>query len=159
MLFVDLLIIHTPTDKDINLKVLVDSGATKKNCPDSYVIEKLLTTHFLSNPLRIRLADGSMSMARHGVHIDFYIDTLKISKEFIVTRIFGQHQIILGYDFLKGFNPRIDWTAITLRISDNETVRSIITKRMADVKHLSIKQRSRLKKKKQTIETEYQIIV
>jgi hypothetical protein len=76
----DLLIIHTPTNKDKDLKALVDSGTTKNFCSDSYVREKLLTTHSLSNPLRIRLADGSMSMVRHGVHIDFYIGTLKISR-------------------------------------------------------------------------------
>ncbi len=99
--------------------------------------EKLLTTHSLSNSLRIRLADGSMSMARHGVHIDFFIGTLKIPKEFIVTRLSGHHQIILGYEFLKEFNPQIDWTAGTLRISDNETVQAIIAKRIADIKHLS----------------------
>ena len=69
----DLLVIHTPTTKDINLKALIDSGATKYLCSDSYVREKLLSTHSLTNPLRIRLADGSMSMARHGVNIEFNI--------------------------------------------------------------------------------------
>jgi predicted aspartyl protease len=132
-----LLIIHTPTNKDKDLKALVDSGATKIFFSDSYVREKLLTTYSLSNPLRIRLANGSMSMARHGVHIDFYIGTLKISKEFIVTRSSGEHQIILGYEFLKEFNPQIDWASGTLRISDNKTVQAIITTRIADVKHSS----------------------
>ena len=77
--------------------------------------EKLLSTHSLANPLRIGLADGSMSMARHGVIIEFIIGSLKISQEFILTRLSGQYQIILGYDFLKDFNPHIDWVASTLR--------------------------------------------
>ena len=81
-----------------------------------------------------------MSIARHGVHIDFYIGNLKISKEFIVTRLSSQHQIILGYELLKEFYPQIDWTAGTLRMSDIEIVQAIITKRIADVKHLSGKQ-------------------
>ena len=88
--------------------------------PDSYASEKLLITNSLSNPLRIRPADGSMSMARHGVHIEFHIGTLKISKEFIVILLSRQYQIISGFEFLKGVNLRIDWTAGTLRISDNE---------------------------------------
>ena len=100
----DLLIIHTPNNKDKDSKALVDSGATKNFCSDSYVREKLFITYSISNPLRIRLADGSISMARHGVHIDFYIGTLRISKEFIVTRLSGQHQIILGYESLTAFN-------------------------------------------------------
>jgi len=56
-----------------------------------------------------------MSMARHGVNIEFNIDSLKISQELIVTRSSGQQQIILGYEFLKDFNPHIDWAAGTLR--------------------------------------------
>jgi hypothetical protein len=63
-----------------------------------------------------------------------------------VTRLSGQHQIILGYEFLKDFNPHIDWTAGKLCILDNETIQAIITKRMADVKHLSGTQMSRLLK-------------
>ncbi len=136
----DLLTINTPTNEDKDLKALVDSGATKIFCSDSYAREKLLTTHSLSNPLRIRIADGSISMARHGVRIDFYIGTLKISKNFIVTRLSDQHQIILGYKFLKEFNLQIDWTAGTLRISEIKTVQAIIIKRIADVKHISEKQ-------------------
>ena len=54
-----------------------------------------------------------------------------------MTRLSGQHQIILGYEFLKEFNPQIDWTMGTLRFSDMETVQAIIPKRVADAKHLS----------------------
>ena len=75
----DLLVIHTPTTKDTHLKALVDSGATKNLWSDSYAREKLLPTHSLASSLRIRLADGSMSMARHVVNIEFDIDSLKIS--------------------------------------------------------------------------------
>jgi hypothetical protein len=54
---------------------------------------------------------------------------------------------ILGYDFLKDFNPQIDWTTVTLRFSDTETVQAIISKRVVDAKHLSGKQMARLLKK------------
>jgi hypothetical protein len=49
----DLLVIHTPSTKDTHLKALVDSGATTNFCSDSYVREKLLSTHPPANPLRI----------------------------------------------------------------------------------------------------------
>jgi hypothetical protein len=104
-----LLVIQTPTNQDIHLKALGDSGATKKLFSDTYVGDNHLATHPLVNSLRIRLADGSMSMARFGVNIKFNIGTLnKITQEFIVTRLSGQHQIILGYEFLKHFNPQTD---------------------------------------------------
>jgi len=62
----DLLVIHTPSLTDDNFMALVDSGATKNFCSDSYVRQNLLSIHSHNNPLRIRLADGSMSMARYG---------------------------------------------------------------------------------------------
>jgi hypothetical protein len=112
------------------------------------VRDKHLATHPLLNPLRIILADGIMSMARFGVNIEFNIGALEITQEFIVTRLSGQHQIILGFEFLKDFNPQIDRTAGTLRFSDMETVQAIISKRVAYDKHLSGKQMARLLKKK-----------
>ncbi len=69
----DLLIIQTPTKQDVHLNALVDNGATKNFCSDTYARDKHLVTHPLVNPLRIRLADGSMSMARFGVNIEFNI--------------------------------------------------------------------------------------
>jgi hypothetical protein len=86
-------------------------------------------------------------MTKFGVNIEFDIGALKITQEFIVTRLPGQHRIILGYEFLKDFNPQIDWTTGTLRFSDMETVQTIISKRVADAKHLSGKQMAQLLKK------------
>ena len=92
----DLLIIPAPTSTDKTLLALVDSGATKDFISDLYVRDQLLVTHPLKQPLRIRLADGSMSMARYGTVLSFSIGTLQISREFVVTRLSGSHQIILG---------------------------------------------------------------
>ena len=86
-------------------------------------------------------------VSRFGVNIEFNIGALKITQEVIVTRLSGQHQIILGYNFLKDFNRQIDWTTGTLRFSDIETVQAIISKRVDDAKHLSGKQMARLLKK------------
>jgi hypothetical protein len=74
-----LLVIQTPTNQDIHLKALVDNGATNSFCSDSYVKDKHLASHPLVNPLRIRLVDGNMSMARFGVNIEFNIGALKIT--------------------------------------------------------------------------------
>jgi hypothetical protein len=81
-----LLVIQTPTNQEIHLKALVDSGATKIICSDTYVRDKHLATHPLVNLLRIRLADGNMNMAKFGVNIEFNIGALKITQEFIVAR-------------------------------------------------------------------------
>jgi hypothetical protein len=69
----DLLVIQTPTIRDTNFKALVDSGATANLCSDFYVREKSLSTHFLTNPFHIRLADNNMSMAMYGINVEFNI--------------------------------------------------------------------------------------
>ena len=81
-----------------------------------------------------------MSMARHGFNIEFNIGSLQISQEFIVTRLSDQRQITLGYEFLRDFNPHNDWAAGTLRFPEMETIQAIVSKRTADIKHLSGKQ-------------------
>ena len=44
-------------------------------------------------------------------------------------------------------NPHIDWVTDKLRFSEMETIQAIVSKRSADVKHISGKQMSRLLKK------------
>ena len=75
----DLLVIQTPKNQDIHLKELVDSCATKFVCSDTSVRDTHLSTHPLVKPLRIRLADGIMLMARFGVNIEFNIGAYKIT--------------------------------------------------------------------------------
>jgi hypothetical protein len=60
----DLLILSTPTDNDPSLQALVDSGATSDFISEEYVRDHQLNPQSLDNPLRIRLADGSTSIAR-----------------------------------------------------------------------------------------------
>ena len=85
-----------------------------------------------------------MSMARYGTVLSFSIGTLQISREFVVTGLSGSHQIILGYSFLKDYNPVIDWSTGILKMKDHDSVQAIVTKRTADVKILSAKQMFRL---------------
>ncbi len=71
----------------------------KNLCSDNYVREKTLSTHSLKNFLRIRLANGSVSMARYGVYIEFHIGTLKITPEFIVTMFSSQQKSYWDINF------------------------------------------------------------
>ena len=87
-------------------------------------------------------------MTRDGVTTtEFNIELLKLSQEFIVTRFSSTNQIILGYEFLKEFNPSIDLPAGTSRMPNMEMAQAIVTKRTVDVKHLPGKQMPRLLKK------------
>ena len=144
----DLLVIRTPTDTDPTVQAMVDSGATRYFISDTYVRDKQLSTYPLQQALRVRLADGSMSLARYGVSLAFYIGSSRVTQEFVVTRISGPYQLILGYTFLKQYNPLISWTHGTLTMPDTqEIIQAMIEKRHADIKLVSAKVMSRILKK------------
>ena len=68
---------------------------------ENYVRDKHLDPQPLDNPLRIRLADGSTSIARTGSTLTIYIGNCTITRKFIITRSAGQHRTNLGYLFLE----------------------------------------------------------
>ena len=114
----------------------------------SYIKDKQLTTYPLQQALRVRLADGSMSLARYGVTISLHIGSTRVTHEFVVTRISGPYQLILGYTFLKQYNPSISWADGTLTMpGTQETIQAMIEKRKAEVTLVSAKVMTRLLKK------------
>ena len=147
----DLLVIRTPTRFDPALKSLVDSGATREFCNEEYVRRKKLHTHQLKQPLRVRLADGSMSLSRTGITLTVDIGKTTVEREFVVTRLSGPYDLILGYSFLKDYNPTINWSEGSLSIPASGVLNAIVTKRTSDVKLLSGKQMTRLLKKEQNL--------
>ena len=126
----DLLILRTPTEFDSDTESLVDSGATRDFISERYVRDNQLSMHRLPKPLRIRLADGSMSMERWGVNLKLRIGDTWLTREFVSTRLAGRNQLILGYSFLQETNPIINWTDGTLRLPDADTaLQAIVQKR------------------------------
>ena len=90
---------------------LVDSGATE-NFIDQETVKKLkLGSKKLNEPVRLRNIDGTYNQSESVMH---YIDLLvsrksrKITQQFYVTNL-GTDRIILGYLWLRTFNPEIDW--------------------------------------------------
>ena len=90
---------------------LVDSGATE-NFIDQETIKRLkLGTKKLSESVKLRNIDGSFNKAGSITH---YIDLLvsrgnkKVTERFYVTNL-GSDRLILGYPWLRSFNPEIDW--------------------------------------------------
>jgi hypothetical protein len=90
---------------------LIDSGATE-NFIDQETIKKLkLGSKKLSEPIRLRNINGTYNQSGSVTH---FIDLLvsrggrKIMQQFYVTNL-GSDRIILGYLWLRTFNPDIDW--------------------------------------------------
>ena len=90
---------------------LIDSGATE-NFIDQETVKKLkLGSKKLSEPVRLRNIDGTYNQSGSVTH---FINLLvnrggrKIMQRFYVTNL-GSDRIILGYPWLRAFNPDVDW--------------------------------------------------
>jgi len=90
---------------------LIDSGTTE-NFIDQETVKKLkLGSKKLSEPVRLRNIDGTYNQSGSVTH---FIDLLvsrggrKITQRFYVTNL-GSDRIILGYPWLRAFNPEINW--------------------------------------------------
>jgi len=90
---------------------LVDSGATE-NFIDQDTIKKLkLGTKKLETPVGLQNINGTFNKSGQITH---YLDLLvshgnkKSTKRFYVTDL-GSDRMILGYPWLRTFNPNIDW--------------------------------------------------
>jgi hypothetical protein len=90
---------------------LVDSGAME-NFMDHTTVKKLrLGTKKLKYPIPVRNIDGSNNRAGHIMDfIELIIKqgTKKVPTKFYITNL-GSDRAILGYPWLRDFNPDIDW--------------------------------------------------
>jgi hypothetical protein len=95
---------------------LIDSGATE-NFIDPQTVEWLrLPITQLPHPRIINNIDGTLNQAGSVTHkcplyVKFGADNRLV--DFFVTSL-GQDHIVLGFPFLKAFNPRIDWSTKTI---------------------------------------------
>jgi hypothetical protein len=103
--------------KEISACALVDSGAEGMIINSSFANKYRLTLQQLKTPLPVCNVDGSTNKA--GAVLSTMIQTIQIlapqnqhheeRSEFYVTTI-GDHDIILGTDWLKAHNPEVNWT-------------------------------------------------
>jgi hypothetical protein len=93
------------------IKALVNRGATD-NFIDQWTVEKLnLGTWKIPMPRKVLNIDGTQNQAgliEWSVHLHLRRGEQQIRTQFFVTNL-GKDYIILGYSWLKAFNPNIDW--------------------------------------------------
>src|SRR6267154_4092925 len=107
--------------KEISARALLDSGAEGMIINSSFAKCHKLTLRQLRKPLPIRNVDSSSNKA--GAVSFTTIQTVRLwtpqnqyheeQSEFYVTAI-GDHDIILGTDWLKAHNPEVNWTTFQL---------------------------------------------
>ncbi|KAL8291784.1 hypothetical protein RQP46_002042 [Phenoliferia psychrophenolica] len=102
---------------------MIDSGSYHSHLDLGLAYRLGLPTRPLPKPVTILGFNGKPAGTTHhtlpwdfGIgHHHFTADGM----EWLVSRLKGDQKIILGYDFLKTFNPLIDWEAGTLAFKDD----------------------------------------
>jgi len=95
---------------------LVDSGAMENFIDHNLVKCLRLGTRLLERPIKLRNIDGTFNTTGKMTH---YIDLMmcradkKVKERFYITGLSGI-ELILGYPWLRDFNPHVDWLTNTI---------------------------------------------
>ena len=95
------------------VKIMIDCGATR-DFAGYHAIRRLGLPPEASDPVRVRLADGSLSTTSTQVTLSYTLGTLSDSRPLTATTLHRDVDFIFGKPWLAQFNPAIDWTSNTV---------------------------------------------
>ncbi|EUC55203.1 Transposon Tf2-1 polyprotein, partial [Rhizoctonia solani AG-3 Rhs1AP] len=103
------------------LIALIDSRATTSFIHPQIVEKFHFPTITLDTPCTIHMLDRTTTRAGKcwkKVHLEFICEQKHNSSDFLVSNI-GQHKVILGGNWLKEYNPTINWATQVIQFTDN----------------------------------------
>jgi hypothetical protein len=112
--------------KTVTASAVIDSGAAGTFIDEGFIKRMGMTSHKLSKPFPIRMADGKVSqtISRY-CNILVQVDQRNMFGKFNIAKI--SNNILLGHPWMAAMNPNIDWTKET--VSLQETPRSAMLER------------------------------
>jgi len=101
----------TDTSELYSVKALLDSGATGSFIDRDFVCSKEMNTRTLSRNIPVFNVDGSPNEAERISEVVDVVLQYKTYSERMLLAVseLGKQSLILGYDWLKDHNPKIDW--------------------------------------------------
>ena len=105
--------------KPIEVIALVDSGAEGNYLHGEFIRKHEIETHKLNPPVYVRNVDGSINkqgIMTQATTVRMETGNHKEDIEFAITNI-GNHDMLLGTDWLAAHNPEINWTTNTISFS------------------------------------------
>jgi len=99
------------TSKLHSVKALLDCGATGSFINRDFICSKGMNTRTLSRNISVFNVDGSFNKAGQIKEVIDVVLRYKTLSERMLLAIsgLGKQSLILGYDWLKDHNPKIDW--------------------------------------------------
>jgi len=93
------------------VKALLDSGATRSFIDRDFVCSKEINTQALSRNILVFNVDGSPNEAKQISEVVDVLLRYKTHSERMLLAVsgLGKQSLILGYNWLKDHNPKIDW--------------------------------------------------
>jgi len=128
----------TDTSELHSVEALLDCGATGSLIDRDFVCSKGMNTRTLSHNIPVFNVDGSPNEAGQISEVVDIVLRYKIHSERMLLAVsgLGKQNLILGYDWLKDHNPKIDWekgevemTCCPLRCERGRTLRKEQTRR------------------------------
>jgi len=101
----------TDTSELHSVKALLDSGATGSSIDRDFVCSKEMNTRTLSRNILVFNIDSSPNKAGQISEVVDMVLRYKTHSERMLLAVsgLGKQSLILGYDWLKDHNPKIDW--------------------------------------------------
>jgi len=101
----------TDTSKLHSIKALLDCRVTRSLINRDFVCSKGINTRTLSYNIFVFNVDGSPNKARQISKVVDVVLWYKTHSERMLLAVsgLGKQSLILGYDWLKDHNPKIDW--------------------------------------------------
>ena len=116
----DLIILNAKYANDGTvIKSLLGCGATRDFISRGFIQRHNLIPEPLSQNLRVSLADGRQVVARTGVTLSFNLDSQSFTRQFVITELHQDFDIILGMPFLRDVNPKVQWDTGTVTLPDS----------------------------------------
>ena len=113
--------------RQIDAQAILDSGAEGVYCNKAFIEKHNIPTHSLALPIYARNVDGTLNkqgVICHAAILQMEMGTChKETIEAAVTNT-GNHNLLLGIDWLQAHSPNIDWTKNKLLLNCCPVLRS-----------------------------------
>jgi hypothetical protein len=111
--------------RQIDAHAILDSGAEGIYYNKSFIDKHKIPTHTLEHPVYARNVDGTINKHRiihHAAILQMEMGTKHQEDIEVAITNMGNHNLLLGTDWLKAHNPSIDWTRNKLLLNRCSTL-------------------------------------